>query len=204
MQHQNQQQGMQNSSQMQAQMNFGGHELLDIHEAMGSIIGTMEHSLLYEQHIQDQELMAMLQRHRTFITQLYNTAVDTLKTGQDPATKTQTYHMDQSNNVTFGTQPAQPKKPSQSISELNDECISSFMLGQLKAMASGFTMTALEATNPVIRRVFQDSIPNIIEMAYEIFLYQNKKQYYQVPQLKQQDMQMYTNAFAPIQGTMPH
>ncbi|MGM8365028.1 spore coat protein [Virgibacillus sp. W0181] len=205
MQNQNQQQqGMQNSNQMQPQMNFGGHELFDVHEAMGSVVGTLEHYLLYEEHIQDQQLMSMLQRHRTFLTQLYNTAVNTLKTGQDPAVDTQTYKMEQSNDVIFGMQPSAPKKPSQSVSELNDECISSFMLGQMKALASGFTMTALEATNPVLRRVFQDSIPNLIEMGYEVFLYQNKNQYYQVPQLMQQDMQNYTNSFAPIQGTMPH
>lgn len=204
MQHQNQQQGMQNTTQMQPQSNFGGHELLDIHESMGGLVSGLEQSLLYEQHIQDQELMSMLQRHRTFLTQLYNTAVETLKTGSDPTVKTQTYHMDQNNNVVYGTQQSAPKKPSQSVNELNDECISGFMLGQLKAIASGFTTTALEATNPVIRRIYQDSIPNIIEMAYEVFLYQNKKQYYQVPQLKQQDMQAYTYAFAPIQGTMPH
>ncbi|HEX6594725.1 MAG TPA: spore coat protein, partial [Bacillota bacterium] len=43
------------------------------------------------------------------------------------------------------------------------------------------------------------------EMAYEVFLYQNKHHYYQVPQLQQQDMQELINSFAPIQGgTMTH
>ena len=62
------------------------------------------------------------------------------------------------------------------------------------------TMAALETTNPVVRRVLADSVPNCIEMAYEISLYQNKHHYYQVPQLAQQDMQQLLNSFAPAQG----
>jgi spore coat protein CotF len=61
-------------------------------------------------------------------------------------------------------------------------------------------MSALETTNPVVRRVLADSVPNCIEMAYEISLYQNKHHYYQVPQLAQQDMQQMLNSFAPVQG----
>lgn len=189
---------------MQPQQNFGGHELLDLHEAIGGLVGGMEQYLLYEQHIQDQELASILQRHKTFLSQLYNTIVETLKTGQDPAVPTQTYNMTENNDIIYGMQPSPPKMPAQSINELNDECISGFMLGALKANASAFTTTSLEANNPVLRRILADSIPNMIEMAYEVFLYQNKHQYYQVPQLQAQDMQELTSCFAPIQGTMPH
>lgn len=61
-------------------------------------------------------------------------------------------------------------------------------------------MAACEITNPVVRRVFSATIPNCIEMAYELSIYQNKHHYYQVPQLAQQDMQQLLNAFAPAQG----
>lgn len=189
---------------MPAQQSHGGHELFDAHEAISGLVGGMEQYLLYEQHVQDPELQTMLQQHQTFLTQLYNTLVETLKTGQKPSVPTQTYNMTQNNDVVYGMQPSQPKKPAQSANELNDQCISSFMMGCLKSAASSFTMAALESTNPVMRRVFQDSVPNLIEMAYEVFLYQNKNQYYQVPQLKQEDMQNYMNSFAPIQGQMPH
>ncbi|MUK89452.1 spore coat protein [Ornithinibacillus sp. L9] len=200
----NQQQNMQDSSQMPAQQSHGGHELFDAHEAISGLVGGMEQYLLYDQHVQDPELKTMLQQHKTFLNQLYNTLVETLKTGQEPTVPTQTYNMTQSNDVVYGMQPSQPKTPAQTVNELNDQCISSFMMGCLKSAASSFTMAALESTNPVMRRVFQDSIPNLIEMAYEVFLYQNKNQYYQVPQLKQQDMQNYMNSFAPLQGNMPH
>lgn len=205
MQNQNQQtDDLKGTSQMPAQVSHGGHELFDTHEALSTLIGGLEQYLLYEQHIQSPELKTMHQRHRTFMSQLYNTIVETLKTGQEPTVKTQNYHMEQSNDVIYGMQPSAPKAPSQSVSEINDQCVSEYMLGVMKSTSAAFTMTALEVTNPVLRRVFADSVPNMIEMAYEVFLFQNKNQYYQVPQLPEQDMQTIMNSFTPIQGTMPH
>ncbi|MEN2768827.1 spore coat protein [Ornithinibacillus xuwenensis] len=204
MNNQQQNQNLTGTSQMPANISHGGHELLDVHEALGGLVGGMEQYVIYEQHVQDPQLKTMMQQHKAYLTQTYNSIVETLKTGNEPSTKTQTYNMATSNDVIYGMKPSQPKKPAQSVSEINDECITGFMMGILKSNASAFTMTALESTNPVMRRVFADSIPHVIEMAYELFLYQNKHQYYQVPQLKQEDMQNYMNSFAPIQGTLPH
>ncbi|MGP4107650.1 spore coat protein [Virgibacillus sp. L01] len=199
-----QQQNLQETSQMPPQQHYGGHDMFDAHEAMSTLVGALEQGVLYEQHIQDPELKTMCQKHRTFCTQLYNTIVDTLKSGQDPAVPTQSYKMDQNNDVIYGMQPSQPKTPVQSVTELNDQSISGFMLGSLKSTASAFTMTSLEMTNPVMRRIMADSVPNMVEMAYEVFLYQNKNQYYQVPQLQQEHMQAFQNSYAPAQGKMPH
>src|SRR5690625_3251861 len=113
--------------------------------------------------------------------------------------------MEQNNDVVYGMQPSAPKSPSQSVNEINDECVSSFMMSNMKALSSDFTLTALEATNPVLRLVVADSMTNIIEMAYELFLYQNKNQYYLVPQLQSQDMQNIINGFMPMQSNnLPH
>lgn len=204
MHNQQQQPNLQSSNQMPPQQNEGGHALLGAHEAIGTVIGAMEHHVLYKEHMKDQELITMAGRHQTFMTQLYNTIIDTLKSGKDPAVPTQTYHMQQPNDVIYGMKQSPPKSPVQTANEITDECVSSFMLGGLKAIASSFTMTALEATNPVLRRIFADSIPNVIEMAYEVFLYQNKHQYYQVPQLPTQDMTIIMNSFSPIQGNTIH
>lgn len=203
MQNQNQS-NLQGSNQIPPQQNEGGHSLFDAHEAIGSLIGAMEQHLLYKDHMKDQELITIAQRQQTFLTQTYNTLVDTLKSGQAPAVPTQTYHMQQNNEVIYGMQPSAPKSPSQSANEITDECVSGFMLGGLKSIASSFTMSALEATNPVLRRVLSDSIPNVIEMAYDVFLYQNKNQYYQVPQLKPEHMQILINGFAPAPGNTIH
>lgn len=186
------------------QMQFGGHELMEVHEAIGTVTAALEHYALYDQYIQDQELKEIVERQRTFVTQMYNTILDTLKSGKDPAVPTQTYEMQESNQTTFGMTPSAPKTPIQSASQIDDQCISSGILGHLKGIATHFTTTALEASNPVLRRIFADSIPNVIELGYEMYLYQNKHQYYQVPQLQAQDMQTIINSHAPISGNMTH
>lgn len=202
-QNQNQQQNMTTSHQVPNQFMHAGHEMFDANEAIRTLAGGLEQCLLYEQHVQDPELKGIMQRHKAFNTQLYNTMIETLKTGQKPSVSTHVYKMEQgTDNLTiYGTKPAQPKPPAASVQDISDKCISGFVLGNLKAAASGCTMAALEATNPVMRRVFADSVPNLIEEAYEIFLYANKKGYYQVPQLKDEDMQNMMSGYAPIQTT---
>src|SRR5699024_8974758 len=200
---QSNQQGQQPSTQMPLAQQFGAHELLDADEAIGTLIGGIEHFVIYDGFVQDARLKSIMQRQKSALTQIYNTIIDTMKSGKDPAVKTQTYLMEQQNTkTTFGMKPRSPKTPIQSVNELNDECISSAVLGHLKSSASEFTLAALEATHPVLRRIFADSIPNVIEMGYEVYLYQNEQQYYEVPQLAPQDMQTIVNSFGQAQNPM--
>ncbi|MEY8731053.1 spore coat protein [Peribacillus frigoritolerans] len=182
------------------QMNHGGHEVFDVHEVLSGAIGTLNTYTLLRQHVQDQELLDILDRQYQFIQEEYNISLECFQTGQDPSKPTQSYKMNQGNDFIYGLTPTQPKKPLQSVSEITDECISGLMLAAVKSAASMKAMAALEITNPVVRRVFADSVPNCIEMAYEISIYQNKHHYYQVPQLAQQDMQQMMNSYAPAQG----
>jgi spore coat protein CotF len=182
------------------QLNHGGHEVFDVHEVLSGAIGTLNTYTLLRQHVQDQELLDILDRQYQFIQDEYNISLECFQTGQDPSKPTQSYKMNQGNDFIYGLTPTQPKKPLQSVSEITDECISGLMLAAVKSAASMKAMAALEITNPVVRRVFADSVPNCIEMAYEISIYQNKHHYYQVPQLAQQDMQQMMNAYAPAQG----
>ena len=137
---------------------------------------------------------------------MYNTIVTSFSSGQDPAVPTQQYKMTQSNEVVYGIKAGQPKKPNQSVNELSDKGLSAYMLGQTKSLAMLLSMTALEMILTVLRRVVADSVPNFIEMSYEIFLYQNKHSYYQVPQLNDEDMTLMLKSYttAPNQGNMPH
>jgi spore coat protein CotF len=184
------------------QMNHGGHEVFDVHEVLSGSIGAMDQYLMLRQHVKDPELMDILDRQYRFMQDEYNITVECFKTGQDPSKPTQSYKMTQGNDFVYGLTPSQPKKPAQSVSELTDACISGIMLGCVKSGASMKTMAAMEVTNPVVRRVLADSVPNCIEMAYELSIYQNKHHYYQVPQLAQQDMQQLLNAYAPAQVQM--
>lgn len=178
--------------------NHGGHELFDAHEIIAGIISMLDQYQMYDQHIQDPELKDIVKRQSTFVTTMYNTIVGSFSTGHDPAVPTQQYKMTQSHTTTYGIKAGAPKKPNQSIQELSDKGLSAYMLGQTKSLATLLAMTALEMTNPVLRRVVADSVPNFIEMSYEIFLYQNKHGYYQVPQLKEQDMTLMLQSYAPV------
>ncbi|WP_408009800.1 spore coat protein [Pseudalkalibacillus sp. A8] len=185
-------------------MAHGGHEMFDSHEVLSSIKGMLDQYLLYDQFIKDQELRTILYRQHSFITDLYNTIVEAFSAGQKPTHSTRVYKMQQNNDTIYGLTPGQPKKPFTSANQVNDESVSGYMLGLSKSTSSLLAMTALEMTNPVLRRVIADSVPNFIEMAYEIYLYQNKHNYYQVAQLNQQDMAQMLQSYAPAQNIQPN
>lgn len=190
----------QQTANMSPKMNHGGHEMFDSHEVLAGLINVLDQYLIFDQFIQDQELRSILYHQHSFISDLYNIAVEAFSTGKDPSHPTRTYEMKQNNNVMYGISPSQPKKPNRSINDVSDQGLSAYMLGLIKSTASLLTMTSLEVTNPVLRRVFADSVPNFIEMGYELFLYQNKNQYYQVPQLAQKDMSQMLQSYTPAQN----
>lgn len=196
--HQNMQTG-----EVPAQFNHGGHEMFDVHEMLSGTINTLNLYTICKGHVQDPDLKAMMERHYQHITNEYNACVQAFQTGKDPAMRTQSYQMNQDNDFIYGLKPSQPKTPIQNVTELNDETISSLILGTLKSNASIRGMATLEVTNPVLRRVFADGIPNWIEMAYELSIWQNKNHYYQVPQLNQQDMTGMLNAYGQAQNQPP-
>ncbi|WP_313890891.1 spore coat protein [Psychrobacillus sp.] len=182
------------------QMNHGGHELFDVHEVLSCMVAGLNQKVMLRPHVKDQELLTILDRQYAFSLDEYNITVEAFKTGRDPSHPTSTYKMQLGNDFIYGLKPGQPKKPMQNANEISDEMISGYLLGSSKTSATAKTSAALETTNPVVRRVLADSIPNCIEMAYELSIYQNKHHYYQVPQLPQQDMQQILNSFAPVQG----
>lgn len=181
-------------------MNHGGHELFDVHEVLSATIGSLNQMMILRPHVKDPELLDILDRQYRFTLDEYNITVEAFKTGKDPSHPTGTYQMQEQNDFIYGMKPGQPKKPMQANEEITDEMISGFLLGGAKTGATGRAAAALETCNPVLRRVLADSIPNCIEMAYELSIYQNKHHYYQVPQLAPQDMQNILNSYATSQG----
>ncbi|KGR80030.1 spore coat protein [Ureibacillus manganicus] len=188
-------QNQQMQPNMPLSMNHGAHEVLDVHEVLSGAIGALNAFIFYRPHVQDQELLNILDRQYAFMLDEYNITAECFKTGQDPSHPTRTYKMQMGNDSKYGLTPGQPKKPMQSANEINDSIISGALLSCHKMLTTGKANAALESTNPVVRRVLQDSIPNCIEMAYELSLYQNKNGYYQIPQLSQADMQAMLNMY---------
>ncbi len=184
------------------QFNHGAHELLDVKEILSAMIGALNQKTIFRQHIQDQELLNIVDRQYAFALAEYNSLVECFQTGKDPSTTTTSYKMQTDNDTKYGLTPSQPKKPIQGPNEISDELITGFLLGSAKAAATGKVTAALEATNPVVRRVLQDSVPNCIEMAYELSLYANKNGWYQVPRFDEQTMQQIMSSYGTAQGPM--
>ncbi|MCO4851520.1 spore coat protein [Bacillus vallismortis] len=183
--------------------NHGGHEMFDMHEVLSGTLNVLDQFTMLKQLCKDQELVNILDRQHQFIASQYNVTAECFKTGNEPSQKTATYMMKEDNQTVYGMQPSMPKKPVQSMNDIDDSIISRQMLCTVKAQASMLTMASLEMTNPAVRRVLSAQIQQYVEMAFEIFLYQNKHGYYQVPQLDAQDMEQMKNSFAPAQGQMP-
>lgn len=188
------------------QMNHGGHELFDVHEVLSGTVSALNEAMILRPHVKDPELLDILDRQYRFTMDEYNITVEAFKTGKDPSHPTGSYKMKGGNDFVYGMKEVAPSKPIQSANEINDQIISSFLMNAAKSSASIKTVAALETCNPVLRRVLADSIPNCIEMAYELAIYQNKHHYYQVPQLHPNDMNRLLNSFAPSQGqpSMPN
>lgn len=187
--------------QMQGQpvsMNHGGHEMFDAHEVLSGMINVLDQFMIFRQYVQDPELVYILDRQYQHILNEYNQWVQTFTTGQAPMQQKFVYQTHQQEQVIYGITPSSPKKPNQTLSDIQDKGISGHMLGLIKSMGSLLAMSAVEISNPHLRRGMAQCVPSFVEMAYEIFLYQNKHRYYQVPQLNSQDMQQMLSAYAPV------
>ncbi|MEV5025226.1 spore coat protein [Paenibacillus sp. LPE1-1-1.1] len=184
---------------MQA-FNHGGHELFDMHEVLSCSIGMLDQFMIFRQYVQDVELLDILDRQYNFALSQYNLTAECFATGQKPSQETSTYMIKEIIEPLYGLQATQPKKPNQSLADVKDAGISGYMIGLVKSHASLLAMAAVEVTNPVVRRVLASQVQNFVEMAYELFMYQNKRAYYQVPQLAANDMQIMINAFVPANG----
>lgn len=179
------------------QYNHGGHEMFDMHEVLACSINVLDQFMIMRQFVRDAELLNILDRQYHFALSQYNLTVECFSTGQRPQQNTATYLINEIVQPVYGIQQAPPKKPIQSLNEINDAGISAYLLGLVKSHASLLTMSALEVTNPAGRRVLASQVQHFIEMAYELFMYQNRRSYYQVPQLATSDMQLMANAYAP-------
>jgi len=188
------------NTQIPANMNHGGHELFDVHEVLSCAISAMDQFMMYRQYAQDQELVRILDKQYQFMASQYNVTVACFNSGQEPSEKTAVYLIDNVLQPIYGMKPTQPSKPVQTLSEINDSKICNYMQGLIKSHASLLTISALETTNPVVRRVLASQVQNFIEMSYELFMYQNQRGYYQVPQLNQADMQQMLQGYAPASG----
>ncbi|USB33968.1 spore coat protein [Paenibacillus sp. YPG26] len=191
----------QSQGQSIPQFNRGGHELFETHEILQCTINLLDNYTIYRSYVKDQELMGILDRQAAYIRTQYNLTVECFMSGQKPSQETEPYLIPQMKQPIYGLQQqGQAKKPAASQAEINDAVISTLMLNIVKPHASALARSATEVVNPVVRRVLASQSQNFVEMAYELFEYQNVRGYYQLPQLSGQELHAMMNEFAPTIG----
>lgn len=189
------QQQYQSSEQVQPTQNHGAHELFDVQETLKSLIGAQNQFTYWKPQIKDGQLKQVAEKQHLYLINTYNTILEAFQTGQAPAQVTYPYEMKLVHDFTFGLKQQTPLSPIEAPTAVNDALISGVLLSSVKTCATHATTAALECSNPVVRRVLADSVPNFIELGYELSIYQNQHHIYQVPLLQESDAAMIRNSF---------
>ena len=102
----------------QHSLNHGGHEMMDMHETIGEIIAGMNQAIILRPHVKDPELLNILDRQYNFTLGMYNTIVESFKTGHDPSVPTGRYQMETGNDFKYGLNPGQSKSRCKTLMKL--------------------------------------------------------------------------------------
>jgi spore coat protein CotF len=161
---------------------YGAHEVMEMHEILTDAIDGINQFQLYRPHVQDQQLMQVLDHHLRFMTDEYNHMVQMMH--NQGLGQTVPYRAPKNITPTYGLNNPAAQTPNQSMNQMDDRDVSSGMLGCLKSSASLKMKATLECADPLLRRTMQQGAINCSEQAYEVWQYMNQKGYYQVPTMK--------------------
>lgn len=177
---------------------YGAHEVMELHEVLTDAIDGINRFQLYRPHVTDNELLSILDHQVQFMTQNYNNMVQAAnQTGLGQATP---YRAPKSPQPKYGLHNPQPQSPNDSVNAMDDQDVSSGMLGCHKASAFVRMMGALECANPELRRMMQQAAVNCSEQAYEVWQYMNEKGYYQVPTMKEMTTDTMMSTYSTTTG----
>jgi spore coat protein CotF len=176
---------------------LGAHEVMELHEVLTETIDGINQFELYRPYAKDPQLLNMLDRHLQFMTQEYNNLVSAL--GQHGITPMggDSYRAPKTTTPAYGLHQPSPQTPNTSPSQMNDQDVSSGMMGCHKATATLRMAATQEIADPQLRRMVQQGAVNASEMSYELFQYMNQKGYYQVPTLTDMTTNTMLNTYQP-------
>lgn len=163
---------------------LGAHETLELHEVLTDTIDGINQFQLYRQHVKDPQLASIMDKQLTFMAQEYNNLVQAMN--QKGMTNAIPYRAPRNFSPVYGLRHPGSQTPNLSANEMDDQDISSSMMGCHKATATMRMRAALECANPEIRHFMQQAAINSSEQAYEVWQYMNQKGFHHVPTLKDQ------------------
>ncbi|WP_335872387.1 spore coat protein [Bacillus sp. 2205SS5-2] len=157
----------------------GNHEVYNLHEILSGLINIVDFLTIAREFVQLNELKILVNHQHQYILSHYHAIVTMLEQQQTTMINTK-YERLNKGSVVFGETSAIPKFPVKEFAEINDEKFSGQMLGLMKSMSSLLTVSTLEIANPTFRTLLAQSVPDYIDMAYDLFLFQNQHNFYPV------------------------
>ena len=177
---------------------FGAHEMMELHEVLTDTIDGINQFQLYRSHVQDDQLLNILDNQTQFMMQEYNSLVSMISSqGGHGSVPQRTLSGQQNFSPSYGMRQPEPEMPKTSMQMLEDRDVASGMLGCHKASALSRMHATLEIADTQIRHSIMQGANSCAEQAYELFQYMNQKGFYQVPTLAEQTTQTMMGMYQP-------
>ncbi|WP_117160784.1 spore coat protein [Paraliobacillus sp. X-1268] len=162
-------------------MKLAAHELQDLNELTMSCVNSVTSMAYMLDHVQDQELKQLLERHFPFHVRDYNMKVEFLNKVEGATTELPLFKEDgkilsdytQSNMNAYP-----PVQPRVTVTDMNDREMATNYLLTLKRAGREYAWSAMESANPEIRSFLQTAFMMSCSHAYEAWQYMVSKGYY--------------------------
>ncbi|WP_019119488.1 spore coat protein [Brevibacillus massiliensis] len=159
-------------------MQLAAHEAFDLHELAMSCVNSITNMAYFMNHVQDQELKALLQQHFPFHIKDYNMKVQYLSQAQGAASPLPVPELNPT--LQSYTQPntTTPVTPRTTVQDMNDREMATAYLLTLKRAGREYAWAAMEMSNPEIRTFLEDGFRMSSRHAYDVWQWMVKKGYY--------------------------
>lgn len=172
-------------------MKMGAHELYDLHELTMSCVNSITNMAYMLEHVQDQEMKSILEKHFPYHVRDYNMKVEFLNQHNGahkelPVLKISGNDVSMMSNLMNMAPPIQPRT---AIQDMNDREMATAYLLTLKRAGREYAWAAMESANPEIRSFLETAFMMSSTHAYEVWQYMAKKGFYPFEPANEQSMQ---------------
>jgi spore coat protein CotF len=161
-------------------MQLAAHELSGLSELTMSCVNSITNMAYMLEHVQDQELKSILERHFPMHVRDYNMKVEFLHQAsgaeKELSLLKEAGNLQDTTKSSFNQYP--PIQPRTMITDLNDREMATAYLLTLKRAGREYAWQAMEAANPEVRSFLQTAFMMSCSHAYDVWQYMVNKGYY--------------------------
>lgn len=179
-------------------MPFGAHETLEVNEILLEKVNMITHFTLYAQAAKNPRLVDMIRRHQQ----------EEIRTYDEIVAYTHDYNSfkpvpPQSNlrgvtpeQIQYGVNEPPQMQPQSNAQMTDREVAIALLLCHKNASMNGLRAT-LECADPNLRQMLLNSCANCVNQAYEVFLFLNELNEYQVPEMQSHIAKEFLHRYQP-------